>query len=531
VKGLLFRGFIGGINVAKWNEPCIAFPIYGEDGKVFRAHCRRWKTKEWVYEPSSDPQTRQISALVYGDFKTATKIYVFESQWDAVTLIDILELFDEIDTGQVCLVATRGAQKCGCLKSFTWTRKNTTIYAFAQNDDAGHQWLNNAIEIIGGAYVVPTPLAHNDLGEWVKDGRATAYDVETIIEHAEVRRDANPGPNGKEDSPPKNKLPLIDGGADIQVSEIVEPPLIIEGILHKGLKMEIAGASKSMKSWLSLQMALCIATGHEFLGRKVAKSGAFFLNLEVPKWHFDSRVQVMTQELGVTLKRGMFKSWSLRGVDLSRDDMWNSATEQIAQIKDLGITITDPLYKLCNEKRGENDQGAMTSLMKRFDVLGEQTGASTSFNHHYAKGSPNSKDPLDRFSGSGVLVRGPDVYIAMTRHAEDNAIVLELTLRCLKQIEPFVVRWNYPLFELAPDLKPEELRKPHGTPFETVYGTDVIVEALGNKTLKIAALKKLVLDATGMSRSTFYRLKNEADIAGLIVYDGQTDTWERCGKR
>jgi len=57
--------------------------------------------------------------------------------------------------------------------------------------------------------------------------------------------------------------------------------------------------------------------------------------------------------------------------------------------------------------------------------LAEKTGAATSFNHHYAKGSPNSKDPIDRFSGSGVLVRDPDVYIAMTPHSEENAFALE----------------------------------------------------------------------------------------------------------
>jgi len=325
-------------------------------------------------------------------------------------------------------------------------------------------------------------------------------------------------------------LPVIDDGADIQAAEIVTPPLIIEGILHKGLKMEIAGASKSMKSWFALQMAICVATGHEFLGHEVTKAGAFFLNLEVPKWHFDNRVQIMAEKFGVTFERGMFRSWSLRGVDLSNDATWNRATEQIAQIDDLGLIVIDPLYKLCNERRGENDQGAMTTIMKRFDVLAEQTGASPNFTHHYAKGSPNSKDALDRFSGSGVLVRDPDVYIAMTRHAEVDAFVLELTLRCLPQIEPFVVRWNYPLFELAPDLKAEELRKPPGTPFEPKYSVDSIIEALGDKALKISVLKKAVRDATGMSSATFYRLRDEAEKTKRIAYDGQTDTWERCAK-
>jgi hypothetical protein len=45
-------------------------------------------------------------------------------------------------------------------------------------------------------------------------------------------------------------LPPIDDGAVIMQAKIVEPPQLISGIVHKGLKMELAGASKTMKSWL-----------------------------------------------------------------------------------------------------------------------------------------------------------------------------------------------------------------------------------------------------------------------------------------
>jgi hypothetical protein len=75
-----------------------------------------------------------------------------------------------------------------------------------------------------------------------------------------------------------------------------------------------------------------------------------------------------------------------------------------------------------------------------------------------------------------------------------------------------------------------KLRKPAGAPFEKQYSVDSIIEALGNKALKINALKKAVMDATGMSRATFFRLRDEAAKAKLIAYDGQTDTWEQRGK-
>jgi hypothetical protein len=189
VQGLLHREFIGGVFVEKWNEPTVAFPIQDDDGKIFRAHCRRWKDKQWVYEPYADPKVRATPALVYGNFATATKIYVFESQWDAISLIDILNLFDEIDAGEVSLITTRGAENHKKLAHFTWPQnERATVYTFGQNDDAGRRWLEHVIEIMGGAYVVPTPDAYNDVGEWVKDGHATACDVEAAIEYAEFRR-------------------------------------------------------------------------------------------------------------------------------------------------------------------------------------------------------------------------------------------------------------------------------------------------------------------------------------------------------
>jgi AAA domain len=319
-------------------------------------------------------------------------------------------------------------------------------------------------------------------------------------------------------------LPPIDDGAAIMQAKIVEPPQLINGIVHKGLKMELAGASKTMKSWLQLQTCICIATGHEWLGREVIRAGACFLNLEVPKWHFDARVQAMVKALGVTLEPGMFKSWSLRGVDLSGDALWNAAAAKIAKIQTLGIVTVDPLYKLCNEHRSENDQGAMTTLMKRFDLLAEQTGATTDFSHHYAKGSPVNKEAIDRFSGSGVLVRDPDVYIAMTPHDEKDAFTLEFALRCLPPIEPFVIRYNYPLFELAGDLDPKKLRQPPGK--KSKYTVDDLVEQLGRDDLGAAAFFKRCHQETGMCSSTFYALLDKGEAEGRLFKSTTDSKWE-----
>ena len=51
------------------------------------------------------------------------------------------------------------------------------------------------------------------------------------------------------------------------------------------------------------------------------------------------------------------------------------------------------------------------------------------------------KEAIDRIGGSGVFARDPDV-ITMTPHEEKDAYIIDLTLRALPQIQPFVVRWN-----------------------------------------------------------------------------------------
>jgi RecA-family ATPase len=144
---------------------------------------------------------------------------------------------------------------------------------------------------------------------------------------------------------------------------------LIEGILHQGLKAELAGGSKAMKSWLALNIAVCVATGHPWLEKfPTTKSRVLYLNLEVPRWNFHQRVRQVSEALGVKLGPDMFMIWNLRGYDLSRDDVWLEALQRMIAVGQLGLILPDPLYKLFNEMRGENETTGATAIMKRFDV-------------------------------------------------------------------------------------------------------------------------------------------------------------------
>jgi AAA domain len=337
-------------------------------------------------------------------------------------------------------------------------------------------------------------------------------------------------PSGDE----KIYLPPFRTFTEILATNIVRPPELIAGILHQGLKMEIAGASKTMKSWLQLQTSLCIANGIDWFGHSTKRVNCVYLNLEIPDWAFNERVQLLGRALGLNANStGNLQIWNLRGIDLSPDKNWNIATDQIAALPDLGFITIDPLYKLFGEKQEENSTAACNTVMRRFDQLAERTGAATNCALHFTKGDPTKKNSEDRFSGSGVLVRDPDVYISSTKHKEKDCLSLEFTIRCGPPVEPFVIQWQYPRFKLEPDLDPTELYvRPSATEqkkksFETKYNVKQLVEILGNEEFATGVFRRKVMDETGMSKDSFFRLLKEAEVQKLIARDGQTQTWER----
>ena len=62
------------------------------------------------------------------------------------------------------------------------------------------------------------------------------------------------------------------------------PPQILEGILHQGCKMILGGTSKSNKSWCLLDLALSVASGEPWWGRRCEKQPVVYINFELHDW-------------------------------------------------------------------------------------------------------------------------------------------------------------------------------------------------------------------------------------------------------
>ena len=123
----------------------------------------------------------------------------------------------------------------------------------------------------------------------------------------------------------------------------------------------------------------------------------------------------------------------------------------LGRIRDTGyaLILIDPIYKGLGS-RNENDAGDIANLLNEVEQLAVKSGAAVVFGAHFSKGNQAGKESIDRIGGSGVFAREPDVILTMTPHEDEDAHVIDLTLRALPPVQPFVVRWCETIFIAGP---------------------------------------------------------------------------------
>ena len=124
-----------------------------------------------------------------------------------------------------------------------------------------------------------------------------------------------------------------------------------------------------------------------------------------------------------------------------------------------GLIVLDPIYKLYGNT-DENSASDVAALLNSIEAVAVRTGAAVAFGTHFSKGNQAGKNSIDRVSGSGVFARDPDSILNLTAHEEPDCFTLEATLRNFPPMEPFVVKWDYPLFVRDASLNPADLKTP-----------------------------------------------------------------------
>jgi hypothetical protein len=304
---------------------------------------------------------------------------------------------------------------------------------------------------------MPLPHGWEKYGRSLEQWKARGYGTEQAAQEQQapafdIPKEAAGGDNG--DEAKFRELFRIKKLADMSRKL---PPQIIEGVLYRGGKLLIGGGSKARKSFLLLHLAYCAANGLPWFGWAMPAGKVLFVNLELfeaeAAWRLDKiREAIGGDDANVEVA-------CLRGKLTSVEELKRYA----AAIKNCAyqFIVIDPAYKLLHG-RDENAAGDVAGMLNSIQNVAEEANVAVAIAQHFSKGNQSMKEAIDRFCGSGVWGRDPDALIALTAHKETDCYTADVVLRSFRPLDPFVVRFEFPLFLPAADLDPQDLKAPPG---------------------------------------------------------------------
>lgn len=318
-------------------------------------------------------------------------------------------------------------------------------------------------------------------------------------------------------------LPDFQSASSITHERIVLPEVLVDGLLHRGCKMVLAGGSKSYKSWSLIDLGLAVSTGGQWWGMNCKPGRVLYINFELIDGFFHQRLLTTCQARGIQPPENFFH-WGLRSKCYDLRTLSVVLKARAPHIGKIDLLVIDPVYKALGDL-DENSAGDMAELMRSVEELSDSTGAAVVFGAHFSKGSQAGKESMDRISGSGVFARDPDAILTMTRHRESGSYAVESELRYLPHLPPFVVSWEFPRMKLDESKDPRDLWEPGVKAQEkkdeaTVFSDLDVLNLLPHSGLQDPAWRTLVIQQYGKAGRSFYECKSRLVEEGKVVKRG-----------
>ena len=244
-------------------------------------------------------------------------------------------------------------------------------------------------------------------------------------------------PEGGAQEPPKEIQPLrVISAPDLQRAQLPPVKYLVDGLLPEGTSL-LTAASKVGKSWMVLDLGLCIAAGEPFLGRPTTKTGTLYLALEDSLNRLQNR---MDKVLGGKLPPPLF-CFTTEAPKLD-DGLLDVLEDHLKKCPDTRLLIVDTLQKvrgqaLPREGPYAQDYREMETLKGFMD----KRGVSVLFVHHNRK-MKDDGDPFNMISGTNGLMGAADTIWTITKaNRADEEATLHVTGRDVAQSDT-VIRFD-----------------------------------------------------------------------------------------
>lgn len=317
--------------------------------------------------------------------------------------------------------------------------------------------------------------------------------------------------------------------APLSVQELVgaHPLLrrpVIHGLLREGETMNVIASPKTGKSWLTLDLAIAIATGRPWLTRYPTEAGdVLIIDNELHRETSAHRIPKVAQARGVAMREINQRIFvdNLRG--RLRDIFTLGPYFDAIEPGRYKVIVLDAFYRFMPAGGDENDNGTMANIYNRIDAFAERLGCCFVLIHHSTKGSQSAKSVTDVGAGAGAQSRATDTHLVLRPHEEDGVVVLDAAVRSWPPVEPLCLRWSFPVWNVEAALDPDQLRSESGrqrSEKKDEWSPESFVEVFINDepATRSAIIGRAV--RAGLSKWAADNLLRMADADGLLVRNG-----------
>ncbi|MDR2347323.1 MAG: helicase RepA family protein, partial [Bifidobacteriaceae bacterium] len=152
------------------------------------------------------------------------------------------------------------------------------------------------------------------------------------------------------DQPPAWDLPTA---AQLKSKAIPALRMFVNGLVAEGLTV-LAGSPKIGKSWLALDLALCVADGTRFLGARTRQCGVVYCALEDSERRLQDRIRLILGSAPQWPER--FRYLTKLPSSLVRQHLVGMCDALIDQHPDTGLVVFDTLGRVKPPQRAGANQ-------------------------------------------------------------------------------------------------------------------------------------------------------------------------------
>ncbi len=200
---------------------------------------------------------------------------------------------------------------------------------------------------------------------------------------------------------------------------------LVDGVVAKGHLAIVGGRPKAGKSWLVLQLARCIDTGADFLGRETMKARVLIYALE----DGERRVQARAKAIGWQPENAAVL-FTIPYLDDGQGG-YGPGIEEIARYTgEYDLIIIDTLITAMSGRTDERDNSAMGRLVNDLAYIAHKSDKAILVVHHTGKAA-NPDDIFSTLRGASAIRGGYDLGLILERKPGEREAILHAESRDL----------------------------------------------------------------------------------------------------